>query len=253
MTITPQFFEGFIWGWIAIAVVTFIALLFITAPYGRHTSGGWGPLIDNKLGWFFMEFFVLVVLYYFLYTGSNPISLVNGIIIGFFTLHYVNRSMIFPLRIQTNGKKMPASIMLMGMSFNLVNGFLIGYFLGEIMVYPESWLTSPQFIIGTIIFFVGMFINWQSDTMLINLRKPGETGYKIPQKGLFKYVSCPNLFGEVLEWGGFAILTWSLPGLAFFLWTFANLVPRALSHHKWYLEKFPDYPKERKAVIPFLW
>lgn len=253
MTITPQFFEGFIWGWIAIAVVTFIALLFITAPYGRHTSGGWGPLIDNKLGWFFMEFFVLVVLYYFLYTGSNPISLVNGIVIGFFTLHYVNRSMIFPLRIQTNGKKMPASIMLMGMSFNLVNGFLIGYFLGEIMVYPDSWLTSPQFIVGTIIFFIGMFINWQSDTMLINLRKPGETGYKIPQKGLFKYVSCPNLFGEVLEWGGFAILTWSLPGLAFFLWTFANLVPRALSHHKWYLEKFPDYPKERKAVFPFLW
>lgn len=253
MTITPQLFEGFIWGWIAIAVVTFIALLFITAPYGRHTSSGWGPLIDNKVGWFCMEFFVLVVLYFFLLNGTNSISLTNGIIVGFFTLHYINRSMIFPLRIQTNGKKMPASIMLMGMSFNLVNGFLIGYFLGEIMVYPDSWLTSPQFIIGTIIFFVGMFINWQSDNMLINLRKPGETGYKIPQNGLFRYISCPNLFGEVLEWGGFAILTWSLPGLAFFLWTFANLVPRALSHHKWYLEKFPDYPKERKAVIPFLW
>ncbi len=251
--ITPQFFEGFIWLWIAIAVVTFIALLRITAPYGRHTTKGWGPLIDNKLGWFFMEFFVLIVLYFFLLTGTNSISLANGIIVSFFTLHYINRSIIFPLRIQTNGKKMPASIMLMGMSFNLVNGFLIGYFLGEIMVYPDSWLTSPQFIIGTIIFFVGMFINWQSDNMLINLRKPGETGYKIPQNGLFKYISCPNLFGEVLEWGGFAILTWSLPGLAFFLWTFANLVPRALSHHKWYLEKFPDYPKERKAVIPFLW
>ncbi len=253
MNISLHYFNGFIWLWIAIAVITFIALLFITAPYGRHTKTTWGPLIENKLGWFIMEFFVLIVLSYFLYNGKNTISLVNGIIIGMFALHYVNRSIIFPLKINTNGKKMPVAIMLMAMFFNLINGFLIGYYLGNFMVYPDSWLLSPQFIIGTVLFFGGMFINWQSDQFLINLRKPGETGYKIPEKGLFKYVSCPNLFGEVLEWAGFAILTWSLPGLAFFVWTFANLVPRGLSHHKWYLEKFENYPKERKAVFPFLW
>ncbi|NCX34980.1 MAG: hypothetical protein EBX23_06415, partial [Proteobacteria bacterium] len=26
--------------------------------------------------------------------------------------------------------------------------------------------------------------------------------------------------------------------------------PRALAHHKWYQEKFSDYPKSRKAIIP---
>lgn len=250
---TQAYFNVFIWGWIAIAVVTFIALLFITAPYGRHTKSTWGPLIDNKLGWFIMEFFVLVVLAFFIYNGKNVQSMVNWIIIGLFGLHYINRSIVFPLRIKTNGKKMPMSIMLMAMGFNLVNGFLIGNFLGEFMVYPDSWLQSPQFIVGFIVFATGMYINWKSDDILINLRKPGETGYKIPKQGLFNYVSCPNLFGETLEWAGFAILTWSLPGLAFFVWTFANLIPRALSHHKWYKEKFPDYPKERKAVFPFLW
>lgn len=253
MILSETYFNGFIWLWIAIALITFIALLFITAPYGRHTKSTWGPLIDNKLGWFIMEVFVLIVLAFFLYQGSNPISFVNGVIIAFFSLHYINRSVIFPLRIKTNGKKMPVSIMFMAMFFNLINGFLIGYYLGNFKVYEIAWLTSPQFIIGTGVFFTGMFINWQSDNILINLRKPGETGYKIASKGLFKYVSCPNLFGEVVEWLGFAILTWSLPGLAFFVWTFANLVPRALSHHKWYLEKFQDYPKERKAVFPFLW
>ncbi len=251
--ITFETYTIYAWAWIAAAVVTFIALLKITAPYGRHTKSTWGPLIDNKLGWFIMEFFVLVVLSYFVVTGSNVQSIVNLLIIGLFSLHYINRSIVFPLRIKTNGKKMPVSIMFMALFFNLNNGFLIGYYLGEFRVYPVEWLQTPQFIIGTLIFATGMFINWQSDTILINLRKPGETGYKIPQKGLFRYISCPNLFGETLEWGGFAILTWSLPGLAFFVWTFANLIPRAISHHNWYKEKFDDYPKERKAVIPFIW
>lgn len=251
--ITFEIYELYTWVWISVAVVTFIALLKITAPYGRHTKSTWGPLIGNKLGWFIMEFFVLVVLSYFIIIGSNVQSLVNLIILGFFALHYINRSIIFPLRIQTNGKKMPVSIMLMAMFFNLNNGFLIGYYLGEFKVYSIDWLQTPQFIIGTLLFVVGMAINWHSDTILINLRKPGETGYKIPKGGLFNYVSCPNLFGETLEWAGFAILTWSLPGLAFFVWTFANLIPRAISHHNWYKEKFEDYPKERKAVFPFIW
>src|SRR5690554_201348 len=119
-------------------------------------------------------------------------------------------------------------------------------------VYTIDWLTTPQFIIGSLVFIAGAIINKHSDTLLIRLRKPNETGYKIPQGGLFEYVSCPNLFGEVVQWLGFAILTWSLPGLAFFVWTFANLVPRALSHHKWYLNHFQDYPKKRKAIIPFV-
>jgi len=36
----------------------------------------------------------------------------------------------------------------------------------------------------------------------------------------------------------------------FLIWVIANLFPRALSHHKWYKEKFSDYPKNRKAIIP---
>mgnify|MGYP000999952471 CR=1 FL=1 len=251
--ITYENYTLFTTCWIIVAIVTFIALLKITAPYGRHTKITWGPLIDNKLGWFIMEFFVLVVLFFFIYNGTNIQSVVNYIIIGMFVLHYVNRSIIFPLRIKTNGKKMPISIMFMALFFNLINGFLIGYYLGEFKVYSIEWLQSPQFIIGTFIFAGGMFINWQSDTILINLRKPGEVGYKIPKGGLFNYISCPNLFGETLEWLGFAILTWSLPGLAFFIWTFANLIPRALSHHKWYQENFNDYPESRKAVFPFIW
>ncbi|MBW7936881.1 MAG: DUF1295 domain-containing protein, partial [Flavobacteriales bacterium] len=90
--------------------------------------------------------------------------------------------------------------------------------------YPENWVYDYRFIIGIVLFVIGVAVNWYSDTRLIHLRKPGETGYVIPQGWLFKYISCPNLFGEVIEWLGYAILTWSLAGTVFFIWTFANLV-----------------------------
>jgi hypothetical protein len=252
MLITWNFYFWFTWTWIAVGVITFLYLLRTTAPYGRHTSTSWGPLIDNRLGWFIMEFFVLVVLSFFILTGTKPLTLVTGIFAGFFALHYINRSIIFPLRLKTNGKKMPLVITLSAMFFNLINGFLIGYFLANFADYDSSWLSDPRFIGGTLLFFGGMYINWSADARLIRLRKPGETGYKIPHGWLFERISCPNLFGEILEWAGFAILTWSLPGLTFFIWTVANLLPRALSHHRWYHEKFPDYPAERKAVLPYM-
>ena len=72
----------------------------------------------------------------------------------------------------------------------------------------------------------------------------------VPSGGAFDIVCCPNLSGEIIEWVGFALLTWSLPGLAFALWTVANLVPRALWRRKWYRENFSGYSRERAALFP---
>jgi hypothetical protein len=56
----------------------------------------------------------------------------------------------------------------------------------------------------------------------------------------------------MLEWSGFALLTWSPAALAFAVYTASNLAPRAIAHHKWYRETFPEYPRERRALLPFL-
>jgi len=85
------------------------------------------------------------------------------------------------------------------------------------------------------------------------LRRPQESGYKIPYGGLFRWVSCPNYLGEIVIWTGWAVTTWSLPGLAFALWTATNLIPRARANHRWYRNYFPDYPASRKALLPGLW
>ena len=166
-------------------------------------------------------------------------------------LHYINRSFIYPLRTRTRGKKIPILIVCSAMFFNVVNGWTNGYYLGSYgPVYVHDWLYDPRFIIGLFVFIAGAGINIQSDNILLKLRKPGEKDYKIPHGGLFRYVSCPNHLGEIIEWTGFAIMCWNLPALAFAVWTAANLIPRAISHHKWYQQKFADYPKDRKAVIP---
>jgi len=49
---------------------------------------------------------------------------------------------------------------------------------------------------------------------------------------LFNFVSCANYFGEVVEWIGYALATYNIAGLSFAVFTFANLVPRALKHHQ---------------------
>ncbi len=255
-------FTNLVWIWIGVALVLVPVQLFITAPYGRHNAGKkWGPQIDNRLGWILMEIVSPLCFSYFFLTGPVQKSIPMWIIFSLWVAHYLNRSLIFPFRIRTNGKKMPLAIVGSAAFFNLVNGFVNGYGLGHFgfwldaasVPYPEWWLADPRFLGGFLLFAVGAGINAFADERLMRLRKPGETGYKVPNGWLFRFISCPNHFGEILEWTGFAILCWSLPALSFAIWTAANLIPRAISHHKWYRDQFGStYPAQRKAVIPFV-
>lgn len=249
-----QLYTYIIYTWTLIGIITFFYLIFKeSAPYGRHTRPGWGKEISNRLGWIIMETPVMIFVLLFFALGSNPSP--SGFVylfMGLFFLHYLHRSFVFPAFLRTKGKKMPLAIALSAMGFNLMNGFGLGYYWGSFAEYSADWLWDWRFLGGISLFFVGMAMNMWSDYYLIGLRKEGETGYKIPQGGLFQYVSCPNHLGEIIEWAGFALMTWSLPGLTFWIWTMSNLIPRTLAHHKWYKEKFADYPENRKAVFPFL-
>ena len=240
--------------WIAIAVILFPILLRTTAPYGRHSKMNWGPMIGNKLGWILMEIPSLIIFVLLVLLGPKQLSSPVWILFSLWTIHYFNRSVIFPLRTRTKGKKMPVIIMFSAVFFNLINASINGYWFGFVAPeYPENWMTDPRFIIGGIIFITGFIINQAADKKLIGLRKGGQKGYFIPRGGLFNYISCPNFFGEIVEWSGFALMAWNLPALSFAVWTAANLIPRALDHHRWYKSYFKEeYPKSRKAVIPFM-
>ena len=232
--------------WIITGLIIFPINLIYKAPYGRHTSKKWGISIDNKLGWIIMELPALLVCpaIYFYFKIDFDISIM---FICLWIIHYFNRTIIFPFRIKTKGKKMPLAIVLSAFFFNIVNGLINGYFLSNIDMHSVSIFL----ITGFLLFVLGLYINISSDNKLINLRKI-KKGYFIPKGGLFKYISCPNFFGEILEWFGFALMTFNIGSLSFFIWTCCNLIPRGLAHHSWYKNKFNEYPKERKAVLPFL-
>ena len=154
---------------------------------------------------------------------------------------------------------MPIIIMAFSVIWNLVNGYIQGYWLfhlaPQFAPYTTAWLTDWRFILGVLVFFCGWAINMHSDHVIRHLRKPGDTNHYLPKKGMYKYVTSANYLGEITEWLGFAILTWSWAGLSFFWFSCCNLGPRANSIYHRYQKEFADEfdPKKLKRIIPFIY
>ena len=233
------------------AVVTFLCLLRFTAPFGRHHDGtGWGPHLPNRIGWVVMELPTTVLFALIYFNGDGSRQWAPLVFLAMWQAHYLHRTFIFPFRTHTCGKRIPLLVVGSGFLFNLVNAYINARFVSSIGEYSTDWLSDPRFLAGLAIFVAGMTLNIRSDNILLGLRGSENSGYAIPRGGAYRYVSCPNYLGEIIEWAGWALATWSLAGFAFFLYTAANLAPRALSHHRWYKTRFPDYPARRKALIP---
>lgn len=252
-----QIHEYLVYGMYLMGITTFVATLKIVAPYGRHApkDSSWGPLIPAQLGWLFMEFPpVAWTLSGLLFLGKSECTtnLPNILLACCFLAHYVHRSLVYPWLLR-EPRPMPVSIPLMAMFYCTYNGYIQSRWLTAFNVYPSEWIFDWRFLIGVALWAWGFYSNIRCDWILINLRKPGEQGYKIPTGYLFEYVSAANYFAEFVEWIGFAVATWSLVGLSFALYTFANLATRGVAHHKSYLQKFDNYPKNRKAILPFIW
>lgn len=254
---TSDFYYSVVAVMVALAVVVFVALQRVTAGYGMMYTKKWGPAVGNRLGWILMEapvFVAMLCLWLLSQRRGEPALIVMA---SLFLLHYFQRSFIFPFLIRGKGK-MPLAIIVMGVIFNLVNAYLIGgwlFFVSPEGSYPVSWLYDPLFILGAVVFFAGMGINLQADNIIRHLRKPGDTRHYIPRGGLYRYVTSANYFGELVEWTGYAILTWSAGAAVFVLWTFANLAPRAKKLHQRYENEFGDEYRSlrRRYIIPYIY
>lgn len=239
------------WAQIGLAVLTLGALLVLRAPYGRHYREGWGPEVPAWLGWVLMESPAVLLFAAVYVQGEHRLSLVPLLLLGLWQAHYVHRTFIYPFRVRSR-RPMPLVIALTGVAFNSLNAYINARWISHLGEYTAAWLGDPRLWLGLGVFGLGLAINRKADRMLLALRGPGRGGYSIPRGWLYEWISCPNYLGEILEWVGWAIATWSLPGLAFALYTAANVGPRALANHRWYREHFPDYPPGRKALVPWL-
>lgn len=250
---TEPIIQSLILVWLSIGLLVLPLTLFVTAPFGRHASDQFGPTISNRVGWLIMEspaiwWFSIV---FFATTGSNSVA--AWVLFGFWMAHYLYRGIVFPCRIHTTGKTIPVLIVVFAFSFQLINGYFNGMLLGKFgNAYSVDWFSNFNFWIGALLFVGGWTVNFVSDETLLGLRSGDETGYEIPHGKLFRWISCPNFLGEMIQWCGWALMCWNLAALSFAIWTVANLLPRALAHHRWYQREFDNYPTERKAVFPGL-
>ena len=236
--------------WVLIAIATFFYLFKTTAPYGRHESAGWGFQIPSKLGWIIMESPSVILMFLLGWFMRDKLEVIHETFLMIWLIHYIHRTFIYPFWMDMTTKTIPITIPLSAFSFNIINVLVQAVRIYYFTEYSDSWYDTYTFKIGLCIFATGMFINIYSDYLILKMKKENGPGYHVPNRFLHRHVSSPNYLGEMIEWLGWAILTWSISGLVFFIWTFANLFPRAISNHKWYQKTFENYPKNRKAIIP---
>lgn len=234
---------------IALCPVVFLCLLWTTAPYGRHFAAGWGFTLPNRLAWLLMELPALLVIGYILMMSPAQLTPVAWVPWLMWNVHYGYRTLIFPALMRPSGKSFPALLVVFAIAFNVLNGYNnAGALLANSSSNKALW--SLHFCLGSAMFLGGLWIHIASDHTIRNVRQDGYTGYKVPQGGLFRWISNPHYLGEMIQWTGWAILTWSWAGLAFAVFTFCNLAPRAIANHNWYRKVFPGYPPERKVLFP---
>ena len=241
----------------ALAGAAFFTTGAIVAPYGRHARPGWGPTLPKRFGWAVMETPSIVAFAIVFLAGPRADDFVPRLFATLWLVHYVQRAWIDPLRMRGHMRPIPLVVVASAVAFNLLNSYLNARSLTAFgPTYGLRWLIDIRFLYGMVLFVGGFAINRWADTTLLRLRRNrDETSggeYAIPRGGLFEDISCPNYLGEIVQWIGFAIATWSLAGASFAVFTAANLIPRAIAHHRWYRRTFPDYPRKRAALIPGL-
>ena len=229
----------------------------IKAPYGKFQDSlekngiNWNLKVDGRLAFVIFEFpNIFIPIYLIWFYWSAHIDFYSKTATFLFYIHYVHRTFIFPLLRMK--KASPSSLVpiIFGIKFTVLNSYLITKY--NVFYSPE--LQNPVlFISGILLFLVGFIMNIHSDHILLNLRKPGETCYKIPDRGMFRYVTSANYLGEILEWTGYSIAFCSPATLLFVFTSCCNLVPRAMSTYDWYVKKFgPEKFENKKCILPLV-
>lgn len=205
----------------------------------------------------------------------------NKVLAALFVIHYSYRAILFPF-LQPSMSPLHILIWLFGLSFQVVNGTMIGAWLSAYGPLTQSdWSAqlhfgTMQFVLGILVFYIGLAANYYHDDELREIRrreiarqhrlqaaaasgKPksaAEKHYEIPTGGLFKIMLYPHYFVEWIEWTGFWIAAGfgCVPARCFLVNEIAAMLPRAVKGKKWYEEKFGREKIAKKwAVIPGVW
>jgi 3-oxo-5-alpha-steroid 4-dehydrogenase 1 len=202
--------------------------------------------ISSRKGMFLLYFIPMLV--YILASREYMIhgSLIQWILWGAVVLHFAKRCLEVLFLHKYSGPIDLFTVVQIAASYSLAT-FLLARLHSE-TISQVDWL----FVFGLGLYALGEIVNFYHHRLLANLRlHDQETTYVIPRAGLFHYVTAPHYFMELWAWLGLALMSRHLAAYMIFVWTCGYLFGRAYRTDLWYRSRFPDYPKERKVLVPF--
>ncbi|XP_070153336.1 polyprenal reductase-like isoform X2 [Polyergus mexicanus] len=139
---------------------------------------------------------------------------------------------------------------------------IIGESEGFIRDSHESVILYKLTTIELICMFIWLWSSYmqlKSNFILAGLRKNQHGDvitkeHKIPFGGLFKYISNPLQFTEIIIYIILSVILWQASTFHYItIWVITNQLECAILSHEWYHATFKNYPKERKILIPYIW
>lgn len=201
--------------------------------------------IPTRLGMFIIYSTPLIALVVSALSYLLHPTLIQACVFGALFIHFSKRFLETQLLHIFSG---PVGIftVLVAASFYSLAAFMIGYLNHQPLPALDNW-----FYLGLVLFPVGIVGNFVHHKILANLRRDKQD-YFIPEGCLFRLMVCPHYLFEIITWLGIALMSRHLAAFLAVGFMLAYLSARSLRTLDWYREKFPNFPSDRKAILPFI-
>ncbi|KAL4237174.1 hypothetical protein ACF0H5_005554 [Mactra antiquata] len=225
--------------------------------------------LGPQVGWttvFLTEYAGPLVIYLIFYArpaliygklADTPKPMVVNIAAACWSFHYAKRLLETVFVHRFSHATMPIMNIFRNSSYYWGFAALVAYFVNHPLYTTPSY-GDLQIYSGLGLFAFSELGNLSIHLAFKRLRPAGSKVRKIPYPcgnpftQLFSFVSCPNYTYEVLAWVGFSVMTQCLPAALFTICGFYQMTVWAIGKHKNYRKEFPNYPKGRKSIVPFL-
>ena len=201
--------------------------------------------LDARLGMFILYLLPILAALAFALPTLATATLAQAIVLAAICGHFVKRCLEVLFLHKYSGPIDPLTTLMIASFYSLIAGFIS---------FLNSWplpITDNFFWLGLLLFVFGETANFSHHKILADLRKDTKK-YILPRGGWFEYVACPHYFFEIVAWVGVALMSRHLFALIALVGMAGYLLARSRKTLAWYREKFPNFPKNRKALIPFL-
>ncbi|XP_064605660.1 probable very-long-chain enoyl-CoA reductase art-1 [Liolophura sinensis] len=188
---------------------------------------------------------------------SEPYAKAVHIALACWTFHYAKRLLETVFVHRFSHATMPIMNIFKNSLYYWGFTAFVSYFINHPLYTPPAY-GNVQLYGGLALFVVAELGNLSIHIALKNLRPPGTKLRRIlnptsnPLTCLASLVSCPNYTYEALAWIGFSVLSQSLPAALFTAAGFYQMSIWALGKLRNYRREFKEYPRSRKAILPFI-